>query len=344
MIPPTPLDIWTGRMVNEEKALSPLMGNSLYRYQLDRIRKLIDYVRKQSPFYSRHLDDFSIHDLNQLSDLKNLPFTSARDLQADPLGFLCVSRGAIERVVSLPATKPGEAPKRLHFTREELERTVDFFHHGMSTLVAAGDRVGILLPGDTPDSVGDLLRRGLRRLGVESLVYGPVLDPIQTAEVTREGRMNCLVGIPNQILSLTRLDGVDDPGLSISKVLLCSDYASAALVQELERTWNCTVLSHYGLTETTYLGGVECLARRGYHLCEADLLVEVVDPETGQVQPQGEAGEIVVTTLTRRAMPLIRYRTGDFSRLLPGACPCGSVLRRLDRVSRIAAVADQVLA
>jgi phenylacetate-CoA ligase len=74
---------------------------------------------------------------------------------------------------------------------------------------------------------------------------------------------------------------------------------------------------------------VECAARQGYHWREADLYFEIVDPVTGQPLPDGEAGEIVFTTLTRQGMPLIRYRTGDISRFLPGPCACGAVLRRL---------------
>jgi hypothetical protein len=79
-------------------------------------------------------------------------------------------------------------------------------------------------------------------------------------------------------------------------------------------------------------GGVDCEAHAGYHLREPDLYLEVVDPSTGQVLPEGAPGEIVLTTLTRRGMPLVRYRTGDLSRLVPGPCPCGSALRRLARV------------
>ena len=129
--------------------------------------------------------------------------------------------------------------------------------------------------------------------------------------------MNCLVGIPTQVLALVRcLPGEHRFRPMISAVLLSSDYGSRALVDVLERTWDCTVFSHYGLTETGYGGGVECQARQGYHLREADLYVEIIDPLTGQPLPDGASGEIVVTTLTRRGMPLIRYRTGDVSRLV----------------------------
>jgi phenylacetate-coenzyme A ligase PaaK-like adenylate-forming protein len=82
-------------------------------------------------------------------------------------------------------------------------------------------------------------------------------------------------------------------------------------------------------------GGVECAARRGYHLREADLYFEVIDPLTGAAVPDGHAqrGEVVFSTLTRCGMPLIRYRTGDRSRFIPGHCPCGTQLKTLEKVS-----------
>jgi phenylacetate-coenzyme A ligase PaaK-like adenylate-forming protein len=96
------------------------------------------------------------------------------------------------------------------------------------------------------------------------------------------------------------------------------------------------------MTEMGLGGGVDCRARRGYHLREADLYVEIVDPATGALRPEGAEGEVVFTTLTRVGMPLIRYRTGDISRFIPGSCPCGTCLRtlapvryRLDGVGRL---------
>jgi phenylacetate-coenzyme A ligase PaaK-like adenylate-forming protein len=92
------------------------------------------------------------------------------------------------------------------------------------------------------------------------------------------------------------------------------------------------VYEHYGMTEMGLGGAMACEKRDGYHPREADLLFEIIDPCTGEVLPEGEYGEIVFTTLTRQAMPFIRYRTGDFSRWLPGLCGCGSILKRLDKV------------
>jgi phenylacetate-coenzyme A ligase PaaK-like adenylate-forming protein len=86
------------------------------------------------------------------------------------------------------------------------------------------------------------------------------------------------------------------------------------------------------MTETGLGGGVECEALNGYHLREADLFFEVVDHETGEICPDGVVGEVIFTTLTREGMPLIRYRTGDMASFITDSCPCGSVLRRMDKI------------
>jgi phenylacetate-coenzyme A ligase PaaK-like adenylate-forming protein len=115
-------------------------------------------------------------------------------------------------------------------------------------------------------------------------------------------------------------------------VLLSTDRAPHAAVRAIEQAWDCTVYDHYGTTEMGLGGGVDCRARSGYHLREADLFFEIVHPGTGQPVAEGESGEVVFTTLTRAAMPLIRYRTGDVSRFIPGTCSCGTVLRRMAHV------------
>jgi phenylacetate-coenzyme A ligase PaaK-like adenylate-forming protein len=144
--------------------------------------------------------------------------------------------------------------------------------------------------------------------------------------------IDVIVGIPSQILRLSRTGGA--PGKpTLKSVLLSADTVPFAVTRAVSEAWDVPVYGHYGMTETGLGGGVECAARDGYHLREADLLFEIVDPVSGRPLPDGEIGEIVVTTLTRRGMPLIRYRTGDRSRIVTVPCPCGTVLRRLDRVS-----------
>jgi phenylacetate-coenzyme A ligase PaaK-like adenylate-forming protein len=113
---------------------------------------------------------------------------------------------------------------------------------------------------------------------------------------------------------------------------LSTDYVPRAISKTLEEVWGCRVFNHYGMTEMGLGGGVECEALDGYHLREADLYFEVVNHETGEACSDGALGEVVFTTLTRRGMPLIRYKTGDIARIIPQPCPCGSALQRMERV------------
>lgn len=232
-----------------------------------------------------------------------LPFTTSDDLKRHPLRFLCVSQSSIERCVTLQSSGTTGPAKRLFFTQEDLELTLDFFHHGMSTLVQPGNRVMILLPGGgRPESVKEQLSRALARMAVQNLPSGSDLQTTQDAIVRQN--VTCLVGSPVQVLALAR-SGHGENRLKnrIKSVLLTADHIPDAVVDAIESAWNCRVYRHNGMTEMGWGGGVECEARNGYHLREADLFIEIVDPETGRPLPNGDSGEIVVTTLTRVGMP-----------------------------------------
>ncbi len=324
----TLLDDWIAERLGAARAV--LSRKLIEHIQLERLRETIGWVKTRSRFYRDHLAGFSADDLNRLEDLRNLPFTSAEEIRRQPQRFLCVSQSEVSRVVTLQTSGTTGDPKRVFFTVEDQERTIDFFHHGMSTLVGPGDRVLILMPGTHPGSVGDLLVKGLGRLGAVGVPHGPVRDVPETLRIMHDQRIDALVGIPVQVLGLCRQSG---GSAAPRAVLLSADYVPEAVSRELRHTWNCEVFAHYGMTEMGFGGGVECAARRGYHLREADFHFEVVNPRTGAPMESGETGEVVFTTLTRRGMPLVRYRTGDISRFLPGPCPCGSTLKTLEKVA-----------
>lgn len=329
----TPLEKWIASKISQKSSEENLDQIDLRSYQIKQLKRTVEYARSESPFYRQMLNELTPECLRNLEDIGQFPFTTSDHLQGRGAEFLCVSQSEIERVVTLRFPGSSATIRRLYFTANEVEQTVDFFHHGMATLVEAGQKVLILMPGERPDTVGDLLVRALARLGVEGIVYGFVQDAAHALREIDRLNIDVLVGIPTQALSLARHDDCAfvRPG-RIKSVLLSSDYVSPAIVAEIQRAWVCRVFSHYGSTEMGFGGGVECQALHGYHVREADLYFEIVDPQTGKIQPYGQPGEIVFTTLTRRAMPLIRYRTGDLSRFLTGPCPCGSTLRRLDRV------------
>jgi phenylacetate-coenzyme A ligase PaaK-like adenylate-forming protein len=327
----TPLEGWTAARLG-------LVGKQLDRrllesYQLEKLTATIRFAAANSPFYRKHLGQNATAGLRTLADLTGLPFTDASDLRRYGSQMVCVSQSQINRVVTLDTSGTVGDPKRLWFTAEDQNLTVDFFQAGMATLTRPGDRVLILLPGRRPGSVGALLARALAGMGMMPLPYEWSGNLVDAANFLQHERVDSVVGSPVQVLALALFSAERGGPLPCPRtVLLSTDYAPHSLIREVERIWNCRVFDHYGMTEMGLGGGVECEAHAGYHLREMDLFFEIVDPQTGERLPDGCEGEVVFSTLTRRGMPLIRYRTGDLSRFLPEPCGCGSVLKRLDRL------------
>lgn len=338
--PLTPLEPWIAARLGlagqglAGQGMARLTRPALEAWQLARLNETLALARGRSAYQARRLAGASQR-LETLADVTLLPFTTAEDLRLHGQDMFTVAQGDIARMVTLPTSGTSGPPKRLGFTAQDLELTTDFFHHGMATFTRAGQRVLVLMPGDRPGSVGEQLAKGLARLaggGAQCLQHGLVDDPERVLRRVEQEAVDVLVGLPVQVLSLAR-HARARLGRRLSAVLLSADRVPRAVSRAVEAAFGCPVFGHYGLTETGLGGGVECAARHGYHLREADLLFEVVDPATGQPLPDGQEGEVVLTTLTRQGMPLIRYRTGDAAAFLTEPCPCGTVLRRLGPVA-----------
>ncbi len=324
----TPLENW----IIQKSGIGEGSRKLLEEYQLNQIKKTIEYTKSRSRFYGEILRDINPNDISCLNDIRKIPFTFPQDIQKDPFAFSCVPQSKIKRVVTLNTTGTSGKEKRVFFSEEDLAQTVEFFIHGMKSLTDETDRVMVLLPGDSCGSIGDLLKKALEQLGVECFVNGVVIDPEETARDIIDKRISCLVGIPSQIMRLSRQRS-DVFESTVKSVLLSTDYVPETLIHELTDKHGCRVFTHYGMTEMGYGGGVECGALNGYHMREAELLFEIVKPETGEPLPDGQWGEVVFTTLNRTAMPLIRYRTGDIAAFSEEPCPCGTFLKTMKRVS-----------
>jgi phenylacetate-coenzyme A ligase PaaK-like adenylate-forming protein len=328
----TPLEPWIARKIGLEEGQA-LTLSALAHYKLRKLQQTIAYVRRHSPFYRDGLRHLPRPAIGCLSDMSGLPFTTASALREDPLALLCVSRDAIARVVSLPTSGTSGPVKRIFLSDADLRHTIDFFHHGLPLLISPGQRVMICMPGEAAGSIGALLMAALGRMRAVGVVYGLVQDPTAAVREMVEKRINCVIGVPIQVLAMASRTGEAGlPAGAIRSVLLSTDHVADAVERRIRKAWGCEVFHHYGMTELGYGIGVDCCAHQGYHLREADLHVEIIDPDSGKVLPDGCIGEVVFTTLTRRAMPLLRYRTGDLSRILPGPCSCGSCLPRLEKI------------
>lgn len=332
-----PLDRWiAGRL-----GLNGLVTReALDAWQLDRLNETLARAKADSPFYRAAA--WPAAPLAALDELARLPFTTAADLvRADP-PLAAMPQTPASRVVTLPTSGTTGAPKRILFAAEDQEATVDFFQHGMGVLARPGDRVVIAFVAERPGGIADGLAQALRRLGARPIVTPEPMGPEDLAAFIWAEQASVVVGPPVALLAAARVTAHDGgPPVRVRAALVSADGASPSLVAALARLWRCAVFEHWGMTEIGYGGAVDCACHRGMHVRETDLIVEVIDPRSGAVLPEGTVGEIVVTTLTQRAQPLIRYRTGDLARLEAGTCRCGSVLKRLVGLgNRVGAAVD----
>jgi phenylacetate-coenzyme A ligase PaaK-like adenylate-forming protein len=298
-------------------------------------------AKDNSRFYAGVLPEGDALHLESLDDLESVPFTEERDLGLGIEEFLCVPPGDIARVVSLFTSGSTGQPKRVAFTDEDIRCIVKYFSFGMSQIVGPGDRVMICLPGNSEYGVPHLLSLGIRDFGGLPTVYGVISDDSEAASFVADLKPNCIVGIPVQVLSLAIHCMRKYGGPRLDSALLTTDYASPSLKRRISEALGCRVSNHYGSTEMGYGGALECAPDSGLHVRDADLYFEIIDPESGAAAPPGEDGELVFTTLTRRGMPLIRYRTGDCAHFVLEPCECGKTSKRISAPWRLRGNAAQ---
>jgi len=309
----TPLDAWVHNIT----------GDDIQKYRLKQINATLRLAQK-SQYYRMSLPER----IESMSQFESLPTIDAGTLTRAGAQLACAPHSEIARIVTLMTSGSTDTPKRVFFSEHDLELTVDYFANGLRELASRGDVMAILLPCERPDGVGDLIARALMRIPVKPVRHGLVGSLAACVADLKNSNARSLVGTPVQTLAAARYCAARDIRLNIDAVLLSTDNIPRIIVSELNKTWGCEVFEHYGMTEMGLGGAIDCRAHNGYHIRENDLFVEILD-DNGRAVAEGEYGEVVITTLTREAMPLIRYRTGDISKLMKDECVCGSRLRRL---------------
>ena len=295
----------------------------LEKAQFSRLRKTVRYAIQHSRYYREKLAGLAVESLVSCSDLEMIPLLHSDELVRYNHLLQCVSQSRVARIVTLQTSGSTGEPKRVLFTANDLAATTEFFYHGMLSLIDHHDRVLVMLPYTQQDSTGELLVKTLTAANVFAEGMWP--PQVKADQFLKDKGITCVVGLPQQLLALAERVGPD----CLRSMLLCSDYAPFPLRERIEKACGCTTFLHYGTTESGLGGAVECGLHQGCHIRESELLIEIVDPLTGRALGDGELGEIVLTTLGREAMPLIRYRTGDLGRLDRSRCGCGGRAARL---------------
>jgi len=302
--------------------------NDIEAYQLAKLKETMIFARQHALFYRRHLAGIDVDKIHNKADLDSLPLTEQWALRNEPTEFLCIGLDKISRVLTLQTSGTTGVSKKIFFSEADMELTTDFFRWGMANLTRPGDNVLILMPGERPGSIGDLLTKALARFGCKAWCEWPPADSNLISRMILNRKINVIVGIPAWVRALALYWQKNMQGCRhhLKAILLSADRSGFVVRKTLRQIWNCPVFDHYGSSEMGYGGGVECGVRQGYHLREADLLFEIIDPVSGRRLGRDQVGEVVFSTLTREGMPLIRYRTGDLASISSQRCSCGSVL------------------
>ena len=310
--------------IRGKEALPDITRESLDALKLKKLNALLKREKERGGFY-RHLPER----LDSLEELKTLPFTTEEELARNAPGLLLCSQAQIQRVLSDATSGTTGAKKRVFYTEGDLENTVRLYTAGLGELIFPGSVTLICFPFSGPFGLGELIAEAIARLGARPVKAGPFLSFGEYAAVLEREKPDTFVGMPAQLLGILRTAGRG----SLRRALVSGDACPDSVTDACEAILGTRLFPHYGSREMGMAGAISCEAREGMHLRENDVIAEIVD-EAGRVLPTGERGELVVTTIGMEAMPLIRYRTGDCTRILPGPCPCGSAALRLDRVTR----------
>jgi phenylacetate-CoA ligase len=319
--------------------MASLTRSDVETYQIYKLRRILRHCRDKSAFYREMFRAESIEpeDIRCLADLTRLPLTEPYQLAESPYRFLCISQAEIARPYTFITSGTTGPKKRIFWTHRDIERITDFMAAGIGTVSDQRDIVLILLPDGRPNSQADLLYKGVKKLGATPVVANADLNAEELLKTVGDSRCSVIFGYTRKLWRLSKeLQLQNDlSSLGVKVLFLASEYLPDAMRRDLQKIWNCSTRTHYGLTEMGLGVAVECEACNGYHFNEVDLLLEVINPQTGNGVAAGDEGELVFTTITREGMPLLRYRTHDISRLIPEPCPCGATsLLRIGQVKK----------
>lgn len=322
---------------NEE--FETLPREALKALQFKRLQNVLQRVYHTIGFYKKSFDAAKIspESLSKLDELKNIPFITRQDLRNNyPFGLFAVPMSNIVRLHASSGTSGRSSV--FSYTRRDIEIWTELTAR---SLVAAGLTKNDIVHnafsyGLLPGGLG--LHYGAEKIGASVI---PMSDGNTKRQILllQDFGPTVLCSTPSYALHLAeegKALGVDMKNLKLRVGIFGAELWSEATRDAIESAFGIKALNMFGLSEILGPGiAAECLeAHHGMHIFEDHFIVETIHPETGEVLPEGEEGELVFTSLTKEAFPLIRYRSGDISRLIPEPCRCGRTHVRMERVLR----------
>lgn len=307
------------------------------KQQTERLRAILRRAYKNVPYYKKRFDEYKVKpgDIRSLKDISKLPFTTKADLREGyPFGLFAVPRKEIVEVHTSSGTtgKPtvsGYTRKDIDIWGEVVARALTMCGATKEDIIQNGYGYGLFTGG-----LG--IHYGAQRIGA-TVVPVSAGQTKRHLDIMQDFGSTILTCTPSYALYLT--EAVAEAGINIKKLKLKAGCFGAEMWtdrmrDEIEKRFHLLALNIYGLTEIIGPGvAQECDQKNGLHIFEDHFYAEVVSPDTLEPLPEGEKGELVITTLTRDGMPMIRFRTRDITTLRREPCKCGRTLVRMDRIT-----------
>ena len=311
--------------------------NDLRGLQLERLQAVLKTVSEKVPFYREHFKKAGIQpqDVKSLDDLAKIPFTKKSDLQGGyPYGMFAVPMREVVRIHSSSGTT-GQ-PTVVGYTKNDLETWAEL----IARLITAG---GVTRDDIIQIAFGYGLFTGGFGLHYGAERVGATVIPVSSGNTQRQIMVmkdfgsTALVCTPSYALYLGEAvadKGINRNALSLRVGLFGAEPWSENMRKEIETRLRISALDNYGLSEVMGPGvSMECDCKHGMHISEDHFIPEIIDPDTGEILPPGSSGELVLTTLTREAIPVVRYRTRDITSLIDAPCACGRTSLRMTKPS-----------
>ncbi|MBO4553015.1 phenylacetate--CoA ligase [bacterium] len=302
--------------------------------QLQLVNKQIKRLIDCQNFYGRKLKEAGVDQLASKEDFEKLPFSEKDDLrECYPLGLMACPEEEVVRIHSSSGTTG--TPVIIPYTRKDVEDWAIMFKRCYELAgITNKDRIHIT-PGYGLWTAGIGFQAGCELLGAMAIPMGPGNTEKQL-QMMMDMKSTVLCATSSYALLLAEeiaKRGIKDK-IHLTKGVIGSERWGEKMRKRIREELGIELYDIYGLTEIYGPGiGVNCKYDTGMHIFDDYLYTEIIDPETGKVLPDGEWGEIVITTLVKEGAPLIRYRTHDLSRIIPGTCPCGRTYPRLDVIA-----------
>ncbi|MEM1526962.1 MAG: phenylacetate--CoA ligase [Ignisphaera sp.] len=319
-------------------SLESASRKDLEEIQVKRLREQIYRVYNNTSYYHRKMKEVGLkpEDIKSLEDVKKLPFTTKDDLRENhPFGYLVVDYSNIVEIHGTSGTT-GESIF-MYYTAKDIENWGEVMARSLAAAGLTKNDIIQITPSFSLFTGGFGFFYGARKIGACIVPTGPGFSKRQVYVMMKLGT-TMLAGIANYALRLAEVAfelGIDPAkDTKVRKGVFGAEMWSNALRKKIEKIWDMETFDIYGMAELYGPGtAIDCEYHEGLHVWEDHYFVEVVDPKTGELLEPEEKGELVVTTLTKDAVPLIRYRTRDITRIIDiKTCECGRTHKKIDRI------------